>query len=196
MFAITLRKTLLATAMGTLLGVSAHAGQLTNSAAALESKGNSVEKVDVIVVYDRQPGAAEEARLNGLGASVKRAYQALPMRALSVPPHVLDKIAAANGVRFVSKDGSVSSQAYLMNGPTLEPTLEPTNENANSNLDTANVPYEQAAKLRSLNTVGVAVIDSGVTVHDDLNVASRYNCLISAFAASTPKRPNALTPPR
>ena len=178
MFATTIRKTILATAMTALLGASAHAGQLASSAMALKSKGKNNQKVDVIVVYDQKPGAAEEARLNGLGASVKRSYQALPMRALSVPAHVLDRVAAAQGVRFVSKDGTLSSQAYILNDTMLTPI---SIENGNSNLDTANVPYEQAAKLQSLNTVGVAVIDSGVTKHNDLNVVSSYNCLLSAF---------------
>ncbi|MDH3640828.1 MAG: S8 family serine peptidase, partial [Gammaproteobacteria bacterium] len=142
-----------------------------------------VDKVDVIVVYDQRPGAEEDARLNGLGASVKRAYEKLPMRALSVPEHVLDRLANAQGVRFVAKDGGISSQAYLVDS-NLAPV---STERANSNLETANVPEFEETKVESLNIAGVAVIDSGVAQHFDLNVAGRYNCLIGSFGGKFAK---------
>ncbi len=133
-----------------------------SSAAAGNAKGTN--KVDVIVVYKAMPDQAEKDRARGLGAQVRRDFDNLPMRALSIPEHALERLGKGKGVSFVAPDRPTSS---LMSAARA----------------TANAPDSNsyAAKFTGYR-VGVAIVDTGVGLHTDLSSSIRqYDFLNGAY---------------
>ena len=115
--------------------------------------------VDVIVRYRNHPGVAEERRVRGLGSRVKRQFKNLPMMALRVPAARLHRLAEHYDVEFVDPDSPIEATSLAAK-------------------KTARVPGAgREWKVLAMPDVGVAVIDSGVADHWDLNVAGRVDCL-------------------
>ncbi|MDH3621817.1 MAG: hypothetical protein OER91_13050, partial [Gammaproteobacteria bacterium] len=123
-------------------------------------------KVDVIMVYDGKPDKAEKQRVNALGAETKREFKNFNMRVLSVPETALQHLGKGKGVRFVAKDAPIESFSVAARQTAGQPA--------------AGTPNAFGVD----STIGIAVLDSGVSVHKDLNVASRVNCTIPGEAVS------------
>ena len=66
------------------------------------SNSGGSNKVSVIVQYHAKPDQAEDNRLNGLGATDKRAYGQLKMRALKINANKLADLVNDPDVRFVT----------------------------------------------------------------------------------------------
>ena len=119
-------------------------------------------KVDVIMVYDAKPGKAEKNRVKGLGGETKREFKNFNMRVISVSENALKNLGKGKGVKFVAVDRPIESFSTAA-------------------LQTAGQPDAGSVNSFSVNpNLGIAVMDSGVSTHGDLNVASRVNCTAAA----------------
>jgi len=116
-----------------------------------KSHGGGNDKVSVIVQYHAKPDQAEDHRLNGLGATDKRAYGKLKMRALKIKASKLDDLVNDPDVRFVTLDSTV--EAY-----TRAARLA-----SNELLTRKGVPLHEG------DGIGVAVLDSGISTHNDVH---------------------------
>ena len=134
---------------------------------AANGNGNGKpEKVDVIMVYNSEPDQAEIDRVKGLGGETRREFRNFDMRVISVPEHVVDRLGNGNGVRFVAKDAPIESFSAAAR-------------------QTAGAPAAGSANAFAVDSnIGIAVLDSGVAAHSDLNVATRLNCTASAVTPS------------
>ena len=115
-----------------------------------KSQGGGNDKVSVIVQYHAKPGQAEDNRLNGLGATDKRVYGKLKMRSLKIKAKKLNSLVNDSKVKFVTLDSPVEGFTEAARLTANEPPQTSTNGGITG------------------NGVGVAVIDSGVTGHDDV----------------------------
>lgn len=129
------------------------------------AKAAGAEFIDVIVTYKQMPTQAENHRVEHLGGETKRAYGRLPMRAMSIPAHALEGLAHNKNIKFISNDGEVESYS-------------------NSAKMTANMPIGNNSVNTDFSGLGisVAVIDSGISVHNDhpANI-HQYSFLGGAF---------------
>ncbi len=116
-------------------------------------------KVDVIVGYDAKPGKAEKDRVRGLGGETKREFTNFNMRVISISENALKNVGKGKGVKFVVAD-------------------QPVEGFSASAQQTARQPAPGSANAFPVNgDIGIAVLDTGVTEHGDLNVKFRINCL-------------------
>ncbi len=114
--------------------------------------------LDVIVVYDSVPGAAETEHARALGAKRQRGLKRLPMQQMRVPRHALAQLRKNPRVRAIVPDRPV--EAFSM-----------------ASRQAAAVPQPGAAGyMLASPAAGIAVLDSGVAIHADLTVASRIDC--------------------
>ena len=74
-------------------------GRLSRNAAAKARSGRA-EMVEVIVTYEARPGAAETQAIRQMRGKTRRAFGRLPMRALRIPAHRLERLAARPGVQL------------------------------------------------------------------------------------------------
>ncbi len=124
------------------------------------------EMVDVIVRYKDKPDQAEKYRSTQLGAQHKRGYKRLKMRTLSVPKHKLELLAKGKRVEFISLDSPVTSLSR-------------------SAKKTAKLPEQASANgIYTGSGVTVAVLDSGVAGHADVNVQLALDCTAEAAGGS------------
>jgi subtilisin family serine protease len=126
------------------------------------ARRNTDEPVPVLVRFAQLPSEAERQQIESLGGTLTRSYDNFPLAAINAPANRLLAIANAIGVSFIDEDAIVHSAA---------------NGSFNSSSDkTARVPGRSpgtgSAQPVSA-TLGVAIVDSGVATHPDLNVASR-----------------------
>ena len=125
------------------------------------------ERVDVIVQYNSRPSRLEASRAAALGARTKRGFQRLPMKVMNVPARALQGLAEGNRVRFVSLDQPVTGFSL-------------------SARQTAKVPQPGTPGFVPISTdINVAVLDSGIAIHSDLNVRGRVH-IVSPATASAP----------
>ena len=127
---------------------------------ASAGNGNAAkgDKVDVIIGYTSKldRGQADDVRNNG--GKVKREFGELKMRSATLPAHVVDKLRKKKHVAFVVEDRPIEGFSASARA-------------------TAFAPDAAATELQmSASSVGVAVIDSGIGHHPDLNVVNRINC--------------------
>ena len=136
-------------------------------AANSKANGNGKPvKVDVIMVYDAKPDQAEKARVKALGGKTKREFENFNMRVISISENALKNLDNGKGVRFVARDTAIESFSAAAR-------------------QTAGQPVAGSANSFAVDsTIGIAVLDSGVAMHSDINVASRMNCTISAAASN------------
>ena len=130
------------------------------------AESDGTEMVDVIVRYKDKPGKAEKTRTAKLGAKNKRTYKKLKMRSLRVPAHKLEELANAEDVDYVTMDTPVTSLSR-------------------SAKKTARLPEQATANgLYDGSGVTVAVLDSGVANHADMNVQVSMDCTQPSAAGS------------
>ena len=138
----------------------AFAGTAQAAPGESQERGNAPDKVDVIVTYAGKPDHTNVARASKMGGKVKRAFENLNMHVISVPAHVVPQLERAPGVKSVAIDTGVTGQSASAKGTARKPAK-------GSQYD---IPVS--------SSVGVAVLDSGIAQHYDLNVANRVNCLV------------------
>ncbi len=108
-----------------------------------------------------QSVADEHARDHG--AQVEHVYDnAFKGYAAYIPPSRLDQVEADSRVQFVEQDRAV--EAFAQTTPTGVDRIQ------------ADSSSTQAGNGSGSVNVGVAVIDSGIASHTDLNVNGGYNC--------------------
>jgi serine protease AprX len=118
--------------------------------------------VDVIVRFDRKPGAAERALAKQLGGEDRRGYRRLPFRVMRIPARKLEALADQPSVKFVSTDGAIASASP----PARQTAKVP---GSTYQLNNQNKYYRGSG-------IVVAVVDSGVYEHGDY-----YNTLLGQF---------------
>ncbi len=119
---------------------------------------------DIIVSYDDHPELFEEDRVEALGGEVLRQYEVLKLLAIRIPAESLIDLAVEEDVARLSLDDTVvaSSTASLL--AANDPVFPSSNVNFDGFRET------------------VAVLDTGVAVHDDLSSHIRqYSFLNGAF---------------
>ena len=133
--------------------------RVTRGVAVLAGVGGA-DLVDVIARYDVYPDDRELQRLDALGASVTNRFPAIGMLALTVPASSLAEVGAAgSGASLIALD-------------------EPVRAASTAAKERSDVPgYLDGLATRAVAAnVGVAILDSGVASHYDLNVAERLDC--------------------
>jgi serine protease AprX len=107
--------------------------------------------VELIVRYDQHPEFFDDQRVAELGGTVIRSYDVLNMRAIRIPAAVLEELAVDENIDWLSIDEEVMSTSF-------------------SSRVAANVPTSSSANVAfGGNGIGVAVIDTGVHGHSDLD---------------------------
>lgn len=126
-----------------------------SSRLAMTARGQGERMIEVFVQHDRQPSAAQQARIEALGGQVLRRYDNFPFMAVRVPANSLAELARANDVSFMDVNARVEAASA-------------------SARQTAAVPYSGTGTSFPVSgSIGVAVVDSGVSAHADLNVVER-----------------------
>jgi serine protease AprX len=131
-----------------------HTGKFS---ADLQERAGANEMVDVIVQHRQMPTSAHLKDMQGRGATIKSKFHTIRAVTMRVPVSMLAELA---------KDPNV---AYITPDRTQKMTANPVTEE----FATA-VQADIAASQYALDGtgVGVAVIDSGIAAHPDLNNAS------------------------
>ena len=120
------------------------------------------DKVDVIVVYDAKPTAAEKARVQGLGGETRREFKNFNMRVISISENALKSLEKGKGVKFVAPDRETFAMALT--------TLAPSAPTVSAAKQTARMPADGSVNAAYRGSrVGVAIVDSGIGLHYDLN---------------------------
>ena len=157
--------------------------RMSPSVQALAARGGN-EAVDLIVAYQSAPEQQEVNRAVALGASIQRSYPSLGMVSLRLPAAALGQLSLSENIKHLSLNAKVEASAALTIAPLQPIGVAEIETIGNSGLETANVPYLNGDKLLAMGAAGIAVIDSGVNDHWDLNVASRYDCTAAATSLS------------
>ena len=131
------------------------AAALLGSPAAFAAKA---EKVDVIVGYDAKPGKAEKARVQSLSGETRREFKNFNMHVISISENALQALKNSKGVRFVVADQPVES----FSASAKQTARQPAPGSANA------FPPD--------SSIGIAVLDTGVSAHGDLNVKLWIDC--------------------
>ena len=126
------------------------------SAAVLAmAASGSTDNVDVIVSYQDLPSPQN---LLAMDAHVLRTFPALGMATLRVPAFAITELSLQDGISLIALD-------------------EPVESGSASARATANLPDPDSALYPGVaSNVRVAVLDTGVADHFDLNVGSRMDC--------------------
>ncbi len=136
--------------------IALDATRMSGELASLAQSGSN-DWVDVIVRYSDTDDEAQVERLTAMGARVNHSYDALPFRTVSVPASSLAVLAADQDVDFISQDERVFAMAVPAHATAKLPSVGSAND------------------VAVLPGIGVAVIDSGIGMHSDLNVVSRVD---------------------
>ena len=124
--------------------------KMSGPVAALLAAGAS-GNADLVVRYDQQPELFDDELVAELGGKVIRSYAHLDMRAIQLPVASLESLASDENVDWLSLDDDVSNTSTASRAA-------------------ANMPVSGSANAgyRGLN-VGVAVLDTGASLHGDLS---------------------------
>ncbi|MEM1437291.1 MAG: S8 family serine peptidase, partial [Pseudomonadota bacterium] len=132
--------------------------KMSRPLAAIAQAGGG-DRVEVIVRHEDDAGI-DLAQLEALGGSVKRRFDSLRMTALSLPASALEALAVQSTVRTLSLDGQIKGLV------------------AGAGRATARFPQSGSSNAGFSGTgVGIAVIDSGVGAHADLNNVERIHLI-------------------
>ncbi len=120
--------------------------------------------VDIVVRYDEHPALFDDEYVASLGGEVVRRYQTLEMRAIRIPAESLEELAVDDNVDWMSVDDDVAFAAMVSH-------------------EAANLPGAQSSNAGySGSSVGIAILDSGVSEHADLNAnVLQYSFLDGAY---------------
>jgi hypothetical protein len=146
--------------------VSALAVSRMSPRLAMFAQPDSDRMVEIIARHDAKPDMQDEQRIEALGGQVLRTYENFPLMAARVPANKLAGLAESGGVSFLDLNARVYAAST-------------------SGRQAANAPNSGSGTSYPVSsTLGVAVIDSGVAVHGDLNVVSRqaFNDARSSFS--------------
>ncbi len=119
---------------------------------------------DVIITYSQTPTADDIDQIAKRGGSYKTRLEHVNTISAKAPTASLEALAALPNVRYISPDRAVKS--------TLDYTTAAVN---------ANVAYQAGFTGTG---IGIAIIDSGVNPHPDLNDAAGDRALSTARASS------------
>ncbi|MBV8894419.1 MAG: S8 family serine peptidase [Acidobacteria bacterium] len=114
--------------------------------------------LDVIVQYKTAPGPAKYEHIVKLGGSQKRELDSIRGSAIHLPAGALGELAQDPDVVYISPDRPISS--FLANAA---PAI--------------NAPYAWSSGYDG-GGIGIAVVDSGISPHDDLNDSSGHSRVI------------------
>ena len=123
------------------------------------ARAGGPEAVDLIVKYDSNPELFEADRVESLGGVVTRDYKSLKMRAISVPAKALAALAIDEAVQGLSLDAEIRGLSSAAHQTVNLPSL-----------GTPNGAFTGSG-------VGVAVVDSGVGMHEDLPGVERVHLI-------------------
>ena len=138
--------------------------RMTRAVQALALDGGDA-LVELVVAYDSANEVEENDRVAALGGSVVATYKHLPMRAIRVPADALVELAQNDAIRLIDIDAPVMATSVAMR-------------------ETADVPGVGAPHfVGARSDVTVAVIDSGVTNHNDY--VSRRQFRLHGWATTT-----------
>ena len=137
--------------------------KMSGPVAALAAAGGRQE-VDIVVRYTEYPELFDDDYVRELGGEVTRVYQTLDMRAVRISAAALEELAAAEKVDWLSVDDTVSFTSV-------------------ASREAANLPGAGSAHAGWSGTnVGVAVVDTGVASHADLDAnIVQYSFLNGAY---------------
>jgi hypothetical protein len=138
--------------------------RISSRLAAL-AQGSGARLIEVFVQHDQHPSASQEARIAMLGGQVLRTYENFPFMAVLIPANKLAELSRAGDVSFMDVNARVEAASAAAR-------------------QTAYVPYSgSGTSFPVSSSIGVAVVDSGVSAHADLNVVERvaFNDARSSF---------------
>ena len=136
--------------------------KMSGPVAALAARGGE-QPAEIVVTYDDYPELFEDNRIAALGGEVLRRFDTLDMMAVRLPASSLVGLAIEDTVDRLSLDDDVRSLG--------------------SERVAANLPLAGSANaLYRGNSIGVAIIDTGIAGHADLpDTARQYSFLNGAF---------------
>ena len=169
---------LLALVVGLIGAVPAQTRGLRAPAALLALASQQPRaRISVIVQKATQTGAVE-ALTARLGGAVTKPLPIINAFAADVPGSALPQLAAAPDVRWVSLDGPVQQASTDIGGSLVSAYPQAVG---------ATRVWNDGVGATQGQNVTVAVVDSGVTYHDDLSGASGSRVLTSAkFSSNSP----------
>ncbi len=131
-------------------------------------------RVDVLITFDRTPGPAERALVNGLGGQIRFSYTIVPGMAASLPESAVAALGNNPRVRAIEPDGQIYGHGYADELNTVWGV-----ERIGSD-----VAYNSNPAVRGGGVV-IGVMDSGIAYgHPDL--AGNYSSSLSSnFVSST-----------
>ena len=127
-----------------------------------KGKGTSNAKVDVIVRFKREPGAAERLAVQGLGGQVRRQHRSRWM-SVRVPGNRLQALADRFDVEFVASDSETSGAADVSREVTDLPSPE------------------QPQSMLTGSGVAIAMLDSGVAHHPEIKTLAASVDLVGSY---------------
>ncbi|MEO0973584.1 MAG: LamG-like jellyroll fold domain-containing protein, partial [Pseudomonadota bacterium] len=136
-------------------------GKMGQALAALVSDGGD-ERVNLIAHLDAQPELFDAERLAALGGVLTHEYEALNMRAVSIPAAALEDLALDPHVTTMSLDRPVVAASASARATNNAPSHA-----------SPNAAFQGA-------DVNIAILDSGVGEHEDLDNVEHVN-LIAPF---------------
>jgi len=77
------------------------------AAVSLPSAQQGGRRVNVLITFDRTPGAAEQALVNGLGGQIRYSYTLVPGMAASLPESAVGALGNNPRVRAIEPDGEI-----------------------------------------------------------------------------------------
>jgi len=137
--------------------------KMSGPVAALAAAGGP-EMVELVVRYSEHPALFDDEFVAELGGEVTRSYKTFEMRAVRIPADALLELAGDDNVDWLSVDDEMSFTSV-------------------ASRDAANVPVTGSAFAGySGSNIGIAVLDTGVATHADLdpNIV-QYSFLNSAY---------------
>ncbi|HPF28157.1 MAG TPA: hypothetical protein PK159_16355, partial [Steroidobacteraceae bacterium] len=128
--------------------------RMSASVAALAQSGSD-EMVELVVRHTGQPASGEADRVVELGGQVLRTYQNFPLMAVRVPANQLGEFAGGSSISYLDLNAPVTAASVYAR-------------------QTANTPgsFTGTTAAPVSSSFAVAVVDSGVSGHSDLNVVS------------------------
>ncbi|PYQ40155.1 MAG: hypothetical protein DMF77_19270, partial [Acidobacteria bacterium] len=154
-----------------LVSVSATAGRPTkwnpgklSDKARLSASRKGTAKMNVLVRFRRNPGAAEKMLVQGLGGGVRKPLRASSRwMSVSIPAHALARLAEHSIVDFVAADEPVTASAGM--------------DVARQAAGAAPVSAPESAFKGA--GVTIAVVDSGVALHPDIQTLTAAVDIVS-----------------
>ncbi|MBK6596496.1 MAG: hypothetical protein IPG25_00720 [Proteobacteria bacterium] len=140
-------------ASATPTGEVANLERMSPRVAAMAQSGSD-SMVELIVRHTGNPASTEATRVAQLGGQVLRQYENFPLMAVSIPANQIGEFAGGSSVDFLDLNNSIQAASL-------------------SARQAGNTPVSGSGSSVPVSTnFAVAVVDSGVANHTDLNVVS------------------------